>query len=301
MAVPCALSTESVKRIFSTSKMQKTLKKSVSISGIGLFSGEKSTLTIHPAPVDTGILFQRIDLSDRPIIPATLDYVVSTPRCTVLGQNKCSIYTVEHLLASLKACEIDNAWIEISGPEVPILDGSSIQFVDLLETGGIEVQEKEKTIYQLSTPLFWSQGDIHLIALPSEEYRISYTLHYPHSKILHSQYFSKEINSKVFKHEIASCRTFCLYEEITPMIEKGLIKGGTLENGVIIKDDRVMNPEGLRFPDEPVRHKVLDLFGDLSLVPISFYAHIIAIRSGHASNVAFGKDLFNHIMMENAS
>ncbi|HSX12068.1 MAG TPA: UDP-3-O-acyl-N-acetylglucosamine deacetylase [Rhabdochlamydiaceae bacterium] len=301
MAVPCALSTESVKRTFSTSQMQKTLSESVSISGIGLFSGEKVTLTIHPAPSGTGILFQRIDLPDRPVIPATLDYVVSTPRCTVLGQKKCSIYTVEHLLASLKACGIDNAWIELNGPEVPILDGSSIQFVELIESAGIAVQDKEKTFYLLSTPLFWSQGDIHLIALPSEEYRISYTLHYPHSKILRSQYFSKEIDAKVFKTEIASCRTFCLYEEITPMIEKGLIKGGTLENGVIIKEDSVMNPEGLRFPDEMVRHKVLDLIGDLSLIPISFYAHIIAIRAGHASNVAFGKDLFNHIKMENAS
>lgn len=281
--------------------MQKTLKQSVSISGTGLFSGEKSTLTLHPAPVDTGILFQRIDLSDRPVIPATLDYVVSTPRCTVLGQKNCSIYTVEHLLASLKACEIDNAWIEISGPEVPILDGSSIQFVNLLETSGMELQEKEKPVYQLSKPLFWSQGDTHLIALPSEEYRISYTLHYPHSKILHSQYFSKDINSEVFKNEIAACRTFCLYEEIAPMIERGVIKGGTLENGVIIKEDSVMNPEGLRFSDEPVRHKVLDLIGDLSLIPVSFCAHIIAIRSGHASNVAFGKDLYNHIKMENAS
>ncbi len=301
MAVSCALSTESVKRTLSKSQMQKTLKKSVTISGTGLFTGEKSTLIIHPAPFDTGILMQRVDLPERIVIPATLDYVVSTPRCTVLGKNGATIHTVEHLLAALKACEIDNAWIVLNGPEVPILDGSSIQFVNFIESAGIVVQEREKIIYQLSTPLFWSQGDIHLIALPSEEYRISYTLHYPHSKILHSQYFSKEIDTDIFKNEIAPCRTFCLYEEITAMIEKGLIKGGTLENGVIIKDDSVMNPEGLRFSDEMVRHKVLDLIGDLSLIPVSFDAHIIAIRAGHAANVAFGKDLFNHIKMENGS
>lgn len=300
MAVPCALSTESVKRIFSRSQMQKTLKRSVSISGIGLFSGAKSTLTIHPAPLDTGIFFQRVDLPDKPVIPATLDFVVNTPRCTVLGQKKVSIYTVEHLLAALKASDIDNAWIELDGPEVPILDGSSLPHIELLESVGVTLQEKEKKYYHLSTPLFWSEGDVHLIALPSEEYRISYTLHYPNSQILRSQYFSREINTKIFKNEIAPCRTFCLYDEITPLVEKGLIKGGSLENAVIIKDDAVMNPEGLRFSDEMVRHKVLDLIGDLSLLPLSFHAHIIAIRSGHASNVAFGKELFNHIKMENA-
>lgn len=293
MAVPCALSAENEKQ--ASSQLQKTLKKSVTISGIGLFSGENATLTLHPAPFDTGILFQRIDLPERPIVPATLEYVVSTPRCTVLGHKNTTIYTVEHLLAALKACEIDNAWIELHGPEIPILDGSSVQFVELIENAGIVAQEKEKKLYRLSKPLFWSQGDIHLIALPSEEYRISYTLHYPQSKILHSQYFSKEINQEIFKNEIASCRTFCLYEEITVMIEKGFVKGGTLENGVIIKDDAVMNPEGLRFSDEMVRHKVLDLIGDLSLIPISFVAHIIAIRAGHAANIAFGKELFNHI------
>lgn len=281
--------------------MQKTLKKSVSISGIGLFLGEKATLVVHPAPFDTGILFQRVDHPDRVIIPATLDSVVSTPRCTIIGHKKCNVHTVEHLLAALKAYGVDNAWIEIDGPEVPILDGSAAAFCDLLEEAGIVSQEKEKEYYHLSTPLFWSEGEIHLIALPAEEFRISYTLHYPNSGILRSQYFSKEINPQLFKDEIAPCRTFCLYEEITPLVEKGLIKGGNLSNAVIIKDDAVMNPEGVRFPDEMVRHKVLDLIGDLSLIPLSFYAHIIAIRSGHASNVAFGRELFNHIKLENAS
>lgn len=301
LAVPCALSTENKKRMYLASQMQKTLKKSVSISGTGLFLGEKSTITIHPAPFDTGILFQRIDHPEKPTIPATLDSVVNTPRCTIIGNKKCSIYTVEHLLAALKAYEIDNAWIELDGPEIPILDGSSAAFCDLLEEGGSVFQNKEKHFYHLSTPLFWSQNDVHLIALPSEEFRISYTLHYPNSQILRSQYFSKEINQQVFKNEIASCRTFCLYEEIAPLIDKGLIKGGSLLNAVIIKNDAVMNPEGVRFPDEMVRHKVLDLIGDLSLIPISFYAHIIAIRSGHASNVAFGKELYNHIKLENPS
>lgn len=279
--------------------MQKTLMKSVSISGIGLFSGAKSTLTVHPAPFDTGIIFERVDLPERSVIPATLDFVVSTPRCTILGEKKFSISTVEHLLAALKASGIDNAWIELEGPEVPILDGSSLPFMELFESAGVALLDKEKKYYHLKAPVFWSEGDVHLIALPSEEYRISYTLHYPNSQILRSQYFSGEINTKIFKNEIAPARTFCLHHEIAPFVEKGLIKGGSLENAVIIKDDVVMNPEGFRFPDEPVRHKVLDLIGDLSLVPLSFYAHIIAIRSGHASNVAFGKELLNHIKMEN--
>lgn len=300
MVIDCVLPKEAIKRNTSRLIRQKTIGASVSISGRGLFSGEEITLTLHPAEVNSGVVFQRVDLIEKPIIPAKIDHVVGTPRCTVLGKEKATIQTVEHLLSALKALEIDNVRIEISGSEVPILDGSSRPYVQLIEKAGIIEQRSEKKFYRFTTPFFWSQGDIHLIALPSESYRISYTLHYPKSNLLRSQYVSIEVTPTLYKQEIAPCRTFCLYEEVAPLIEKGYIKGGSLENGVIIQNDKVLNPEGLRFPDEMARHKVLDLIGDLSLMPFGFYAHIIAIRSGHASNVAFAKELFNHIKMENS-
>ncbi len=248
--------------------------------------------------MDTGIVFQRTDLPYRPFLPARSEYVQGTPRCTIIGNGQASVQTTEHLLAALRAYGIDNVLIEISGPEVPIFDGSSRHFVEMIENAGIREMEGEKTIYSLKNPVFWSQGDIHLIALPSEEYRISYTLHYPHSKMIGTQFYTFALDQEGFKREIASCRTFSLYEEIAPMIEKGLVKGGSLDNAVIIKGDEVVNPEGLRFPDEMARHKVLDLIGDLSLVP-PFLAHVVAVRSGHASNNAFAKQLLNHIKMEN--
>jgi UDP-3-O-[3-hydroxymyristoyl] N-acetylglucosamine deacetylase len=264
---------------------------------MGLFTGQSVSLKLCPAEVSSGIIFQRVDLPQRPLLPAKAENVQATPRCTILGKDGVSVQTVEHLLAALYACGIDNVLIEISGAEVPIFDGSSSSFIEAIEEVGLEAQTSTKPIIALSSPLYWSQGDVHIVALPCQEYRISYTLHYPHAKILRSQFYSISVSQETFKSEIASCRTFSLYEEVVPLIEKGLIKG-SLENGVIIKDDQVLNPEGLRFPDEMARHKILDMIGDLSLIGIPFTAHIIAIRSGHASNNAFAKQLFNHIQME---
>jgi UDP-3-O-[3-hydroxymyristoyl] N-acetylglucosamine deacetylase len=274
--------------------------RSVEASGIGVFTGELATLRLCPSQADSGIVFQRIDLPHRPVFPAKLDCVQGTPRCTLIGDaSGVAVQTVEHLLAALKAFEIDNVLVEVSGPEVPIFDGSSLEFVRMIQDAGVVEQESVRHIYALQTPVYWSQGGIHLVALPSPEYRISYTLQYPHCSMIGTQFYSTVVERNHFIHEIAPCRTFSVYEEIAPMIEKGLVKG-SLENAVIIKENAVMNPGGLRFPDEMVRHKVLDLIGDLSLVPILFTAHIIAIRSGHTSNNVFAQALFNHIKMENS-
>jgi UDP-3-O-[3-hydroxymyristoyl] N-acetylglucosamine deacetylase len=280
-------------------KKQRTLQRSVSAVGVGLFSGEKVSIRLCPVEENTGIVFQRVDLPHRPILPARSEYVQGTPRCTITGNGKDFVQTVEHLLAALRAYNIDNVLIEISSYEVPIFDGSSLHFVAMIEEAGICELKSEKKIFRLKMPIFWSKGDIHLIALPSEEYRISYTLHYPHSTTIGTQFYTFVLDQEGFKNEIASCRTFSIYEEIAPMIEKGLIKGGSLGNAIIIKEDAVVNPDGLRYPDEMVRHKILDLIGDLSLVP-PFLAHVVAVRSGHASNNAFAKELFNHIKMENS-
>jgi UDP-3-O-[3-hydroxymyristoyl] N-acetylglucosamine deacetylase len=278
-------------------KKQTTLSKPISFSGFGIFTGEKVTMRLLPAEAGHGVVFKRTDLPFQPIIPAKMSFVKPSSRCTMLVNREASVQTVEHLLAALRAYEVDNVLIEISGPEVPILDGSAAPFADSLEGSVTTINDNLKSYYQVKTPLFWSKQDVHLVALPSDEYRISYTLHYPHSKFVGSQFYSFVVDKDLFTHEIAPSRTFALYEEMAPLIEKGMIKGG-LENGVVINENGVMNPEGLRFPDEFVRHKILDLLGDLSLIGLNFNAHIIAIRSGHASNHAFGLELLNHFKME---
>lgn len=300
LATAWTLPAQSSNRVLKNSHKQQTLKKTVSISGIGLFTGEKASLEINPADVGTGIIFQRIDLSGKPSFRADLDCVVDTPRCTILGNGSCTIYTVEHVLAALSALGIDNALLKLSGPEVPIMDGSAISFVDAIIEAGLNVQKEDRRILQLKTPMSWTEGEVHLVAIPSDEFRVSYTLHFPQSTLLRSQYYSAPVEIEHFIHEIASSRTFCFYEEITPFIEDGSIKGGGLNNAVIIKNDVIINPNGTRFTDEMVRHKILDLIGDLKLIPELFLAHIIAIRSGHTSNIAFANKLYQHLKRENA-
>jgi UDP-3-O-[3-hydroxymyristoyl] N-acetylglucosamine deacetylase len=298
LSFPCELSALAECRIPAPVKKRRTVKRSVGISGIGVFSGQDVKLSLCPNEKGTGIFFKRVDLPHQPELPARLEYVQATPRCTLIGDGKISIQTVEHLLSALSAYDIDNAIIEISGSEVPIFDGSALEFVEMIEKAGVCELDQEKKAVKIQSPLFWSQGDIHLIALPSDVLRISYTLHYPHSTAIGTQYYSFVLSPEAFKKEIAPCRTFSVYEEIAPMIEKGLVKGGSLTNAVIIKENKILNSEGLRFPDEMVRHKVLDLIGDLSLVPVSFVAHIIAIRAGHSSNNAFANQLYHEIKME---
>lgn len=274
--------------------MQKSLSSEASFSGIGLFTGVKSSIRILPSFEDSGIQFQRIDLPKKPIIPAQVNFVSDTMRCTRLKTLDASIVTVEHLLSALCAFGIDNALIEIDGPEIPAGDGSALSFVGLIEKAGIIKQEIPKHEFIVSEPIYFSQNETTIIALPSSDFRISYTLHYPQSPLIRSQYFSLNVTQETYVKEIAPCRTFSLYEEIGPFIERGLLKGGGLENAVVIQGDKVLNPDGIRFSDEMVRHKILDLIGDLSLLGCNLKAHIIAIRSGHSANVAFVKMLQNY-------
>lgn len=280
------------------SRKQRTLKSEVSFSGIGIHTGQEVSMRFLPAKEGTGILFIRSDLPGNPTIPATVEYVCANSRNTTLGIKDVRIYTVEHVLAAIRSYDIDNLCIEIHGVEPPVGNGSSDVFVQMIEEAGIAEQDTSKPIVKIQSPVYWSEGDIHIVALPYEGYRISYTLNYPKTKALQSQYFSVLINSANFKNEIASCRTFSLYEEVSALMDRGLIKGASLDNAVVIKDDAILSKGGLFFPDEMVRHKILDMIGDLSLVGFDFQAHIIAIRSGHASNVAFATKLFNYITME---
>ena len=276
-------------------RKQRTLKKSVSFSGIGIHTGVVVDMRFVPAPVGTGIVFQRVDLPEKPTISAKLSQVCDTSRSTTIGSGKVLIHTIEHVMAALRALGVDNLIVELSNIEPPVANGSSDIFVEMIEKGELEEQNEFFPVYEVKEPIYYSDGEISIIALPYEGYRISYTLNYPGSPILKCQFYSSEITPAVFKQEIAPCRTFTLYEEVTALMNAGLIKGGSLDNAVIIKDEAIFSKNGLFFPDEMVRHKVLDMIGDIGLVACDIRAHIIAIRAGHATNYAFAKKLWSCI------
>ncbi len=282
----------------SFSRRQNTLKKSVSYSGTSVHTGKWVSLTLSPAPPGTGIVFHRSDCPESPEIPAQIDSVVDTQRSTTIGRQGFFVSTVEHLCSALRGSDVDNARVEVSDQELPIGDGSARIYQDMIETAGIEPQGADAVVFALKDPVTFFDGESYLAALPSEEFRVSYTLHYPNVALMHHQFVSFSIDAATYKSEIAPCRTFSLYEELKPLLDKGLIKGGSLENSVVIKDGFVMNDSGLRFSNEMARHKVLDLIGDLSLMGCCLKAHIIGYRTGHKANVQFGKELLKTLKTE---
>ena len=281
-------------------RKQKSIAQSVSYSGVGIHTGQEVTVRFLPAAAGKGLFFRRVDLPGKPIIAASLDHVFDTSRSTNFAIGDVRIYTVEHVLAALRAYEIDNVCIELNGIEPPAGNGSSDVFVEMIEQAGVVEQDAVLAVRKIHTAVSLSDGDIHLVCLPADEYRISYTLHYPNSKALGTQYHSLVLTKDSFVQELAPCRTFALYEEISYLIDCGLIKGGSLDNAVVAKGDAVISKGGLFFPNEMVRHKILDLIGDLSLIGIPFTGHIIAIRSGHTTNFHFAKKLFHQLSLESA-
>lgn len=277
---------------------QKTLARPVGFSGIGIHTGENVSMRFCPAAPDTGIIFIRKDLPAEPRVPASLEYVVDTSRSTILGIGQVRVHTVEHVLSALKAYKIDNLYIELDNLEPPVGNGSADVFVEMIEEAGLELQEAEKKIFSLLQPIYYTEGDISLIALPSEEERFSYTLSYSGHPLLHAQFYTGVLSPETFKVEIAPCRTFSLYQEISYLIDKGLIRGGSLDNAVVVHGKEAFSKGGLFFPDEMVRHKVLDTIGDLSLMGVDFKAHIISIRAGHATNYRFAKKIIQCLQEE---
>lgn len=274
---------------------QRTISQPVYYAGIGLHTGSQVEMRFVPASENTGVFFKRIDLPEQTIIPASLDSVCDTTRNnTTVGIGNDRILTVEHVLAAVRAFSIDNLCIEISSIEPPVGNGSSDVFIKMIEDAGIVEQSATKPLVAIQEPIHYSDKDISIVALPSSEYRISYVLDYPEPKVLRSQFHSVVVNTKNFIEQIAPCRTFSRYEEVIGMMDRGLIKGGSLDNGVLIKDNIVLSKEGLFFKNEMARHKILDVIGDLFLTGIDFIAHIIAIRSGHHTNYHFAKKLFNY-------
>jgi UDP-3-O-[3-hydroxymyristoyl] N-acetylglucosamine deacetylase/3-hydroxyacyl-[acyl-carrier-protein] dehydratase len=301
---------------------QNTLKGIVKILGIGLHTGEKVNLEIHPASENHGFKFQRIDLPGEPTINADVDFVISTDRGTTLEQNNARVYTTEHILAALVGCGIDNALIKLDAPEIPIMDGSSLPFVHAIQQIGIKEQEATRDYFELSENIPWEDLDkgIEFLAIPDVNYRITVMVDY-NSPVLGTQHASM-YHIGEFNDQIASCRTFVFLRELEFLASNNLIKGGDLDNAIVLVDkadvpqeelDRlakllgkeslkvsidsigVLNSTKLQYENEPARHKLLDIVGDLALVGKPIKAHILAARPGHSGNVRFAKILKDQI------
>lgn len=307
------------------SDKQRTIKSDVQISGVGLHTGEQVTLTFKPAPENHGYKFKRIDLDNQPIIDAIVDNVTDLSRGTTLEQNGGKVSTVEHALASLVGLGIDNCLIEIDGNEVPILDGSSSEFIKCLETAGIEEQSANRDYFIIKNSIKYNDEDrgVEILAVPDDNYNISVTIDY-NSQVLGSQQADlKKIED--FKSEISECRTFCFLHELEMLLNHDLIKGGDLSNAIVVVDKQVeqeelnrlatlfdqptvevksegiLNNVDLKFKNEPARHKLLDVVGDLALIGKPIKGKILATRPGHAANVELAKKIKKIITMEKST
>ncbi|MBK7945097.1 MAG: bifunctional UDP-3-O-[3-hydroxymyristoyl] N-acetylglucosamine deacetylase/3-hydroxyacyl-ACP dehydratase [Flavobacteriales bacterium] len=312
------------------SDTQHTLKGSAVVKGVGLHTGEPVTLTLRPAPVGHGYKFQRTDLQGEPIIDADADLVVSTARGTTLGKGDAVVNTTEHVLSALYALNVDNCLLQLSGPEVPIMDGSAKAFVDAIESVGLEAQDAPRNWYVLKEPIWFEtkeRGTEMLgVPAPGGEFRITVMVDY-NSPVLGTQHASM-YRADEFKDEIAPCRTFVFLRELEQLAKAGLIKGGDLNNAIVLEDregttqeqlkdlakalgreyekveirrNGVLNTTDLKFYNEPARHKLLDIVGDLALVGRPIKGHILAARPGHFGNTSFAKRIKERIREEEKS
>lgn len=294
---------------------QQTIKKAVTLKGVGLHTGENVTLSFHPAPVNHGLRFKRVDIENQPVINADVNRVVSTQRSTSIQNGDAVVSTVEHVLSALSGLQIDNILMEIDGPEIPILDGSAIQFVQALKEAGIEEQEEERDYFIIEEPIVYRDETTgtELMALPSDHFEVITMIDF-NSPVLGQQYASIS-DMSTYENEIAPCRTFVFLHELEYLFKQDLIKGGDLSNAIVIANEKVsqdrldeiakllekpsltVNQEGilntldLKFKNEPARHKLLDVIGDISLLGKPIKGKIVATKPGHTANVAFTKIL----------
>jgi len=269
---------------------QRTLAREVSIQGKALHTGEAVTLTLKPAPADHGIVFKRVDLNGAPEIKPQINLVTDLVRATTIQSGHAKIHTVEHVLSALHGCGVDNVLIEMNASEAPIMDGSAKPYVNMiLEAEPVE-QDKEREYFTLDAPISVTRGDSSIIALPCDELKISCTS--ADNRGIHTQHLSLTIDPDVYITQIAAARTFTIYEDIEELLKLGKIKGGSLDCAVVIKGDKIISKEPLRFKDEFVRHKILDIVGDIMLLGMPLKAHIVATRPGHAINAELTKLLF---------
>jgi len=265
----------------------------VSFSGIGLHSGNRVEMTFLPAPPNTGIRFRRVDLEGKPEIEARIENVSQTNRSTTLAKGNAKIQTVEHVLATFAGYEIDNALIELDANEPPIGDGSAREYCKMMEAAGVVVQSEKREPYYVTQPLELQTNDGLLSIFPNEQLKISCTSADKDGRF--SQFLSVTMSQELWKNELAHARTFCFFEEIEYLIRNGLIRGGSLENAVVIRDDAVLTTEPLRYPDEFVRHKILDLLGDLSLLGHPLRGHVVAVRPCHAANCELARAILEQV------
>jgi UDP-3-O-[3-hydroxymyristoyl] N-acetylglucosamine deacetylase/3-hydroxyacyl-[acyl-carrier-protein] dehydratase len=267
---------------------QCTLGHSVSVAGASLHTGEKVVLTLHPAPAGHGRKFKRADLPDEPIIDARIDHVKTVERATTIAEGSAKVQTVEHVLSALAGLGVDNCLIEMDANEPPIGDGSAQQYVELIHKAGIVEQPVPRAYYEVTEPIHIETKSGSLMTIvPDNGFRISCTNVGPDGRF--TQYFSTEITPATYERDIARARTFVFYEDVKPLMDKGLIKGGSLENAIVVRGEQVLGKEPLRFKDEFVRHKILDIVGDLSLFGRAIKGHVIAIKPGHGPNTDLAK------------
>jgi UDP-3-O-[3-hydroxymyristoyl] N-acetylglucosamine deacetylase len=262
---------------------QRTLKKAVECTGIGLHSGEKSTVVLRPAPPNTGIRFSRADLAGHPTVNAQFDQVVDTMLATTIGVNGCKIGTVEHLMAAFYGLGIDNVLVEVHGSEVPIMDGSSAPFVYLIRSAGINEQRAPKRFLVIKKRFELKDGNRSVCINPSKELKITYFIDFPHP-LLREQEYELRFSGRDFVREISMARTFGFLKDIQMLKDNGLARGGSLDNAIVLDDFKILNEDGLRFKDEFVRHKILDFIGDLSIIGYPVIGHFVVKRSGHFLN-----------------
>lgn len=305
--------------IVNSSPNQQTLKSAVTLNGVGLHTGKYVTMTMKPANPGFGVRFQRIDMPGQPVVKADVDYVVDTSRGTTIEHNGARVSTIEHTMAALVGLGIDNVLIELDGPEVPIMDGSAKQFMEAIDSVGIEEQEAKRIVYTIDSNIHYYDPvkNVDMLAIPSSDFQVTTLIDF-NSPVLGTQHAAMK-HIADFRDEIGPCRTFCFLHELEVLLDNNLIKGGDLNNAIVVVDKKVepeelerlakvfnktkievkqegiLNNIQLHFTNEPARHKLLDVVGDLALAGHYINAHIIASRPGHASNVEFAKRIKQYI------
>jgi UDP-3-O-[3-hydroxymyristoyl] N-acetylglucosamine deacetylase/3-hydroxyacyl-[acyl-carrier-protein] dehydratase len=258
-----------------------------------LHGGNRVTMTFLPAPPNTGIRFRRVDLEGRPEIEARIENVTETSRSTTIAKGNTRVHTVEHVLATFAGYGIDNAIVELDANEPPIGDGSAREYCKMIEASGIVPQEERRDVYKIVAPIHLEMGETVMMLFPEDGFKLSCTSSDRQNRF--TQFYSVELSTKTWEEELAHARTFCFFEEIEYLIKNGLIRGGTLENAVVIRDDVVLTTEPLRYPEEFVRHKMLDIVGDLSLVGRPIHGRLIAVKPSHAANCEMARRIVAQI------
>lgn len=261
---------------------QRTIGKEASVKGKALHTGQEVTLTIKPGAPNTGVVFRRTDIIGKPEIRPVSEMVTELERKTTVTSDTVKLHTIEHVLSALSGMAIDNAIVEIDASEPPIVDGSARPFTTLIHQAGIVEQKEDREVFTLTQPITINEGSRSIIALPFDGLRITCTS--ADDRGIHTQHLTIDIDPETYEAQIAPARTFTIYEDIEELLKKGLIQGGSLDSAIILKGDKVVSKEPLRFKDELVRHKILDIIGDIVLSGIRLKAHIIAVRPGHALN-----------------